>query len=354
MTGTPQASYSKAMNKETQPVRVGVIGAGEHASQSHITHLEQLPGCEFSGFADDNFGQLATMGEVYFPRFTTFAGEDIVTDPDTDAVVIVADNQTNAHLLDIAVQNGKHVLVETPLATSWPEYELIRNSLGAAREQGLVVTGCHPHRYDPPLTGTKRLLNDRSKLAELFGLVPNYAIGQVTSLAVGVNHKPLSKEDKDGSFGFDHIGHMLDAASYILGYSGLQKFKRSKNTAAKFDVQITREDGINLYSAGNHLHEGPDKETLALTFNSGLTFTAHSGGLLTLSQGPHERPVTPRNDDGQPLFASDINKCFSGVNANFIHAVQGREINYLTAEELLLSTLGAVAAQNPKNIKQYL
>jgi predicted dehydrogenase len=75
--------------------------------------------------------------------------------PHVDAVVIATPPQTHAELALLAVREGKHVLVEKPLATSLLDAELL---VEAARGADVVTMVGHTFQYNPAVRELRRRL----------------------------------------------------------------------------------------------------------------------------------------------------------------------------------------------------
>jgi predicted dehydrogenase len=107
-------------------VRIGLVGLG-YWGPNLARNLAVVDGGELRVLCDANREQLERIGRQ-FPatrRVDDFAA--VVGDPDVDAVVIATPVKTHYQMARQALEGGKHVLVEKPLATSAAECEeLIR------------------------------------------------------------------------------------------------------------------------------------------------------------------------------------------------------------------------------------
>ena len=123
------------------PIRIGVIGCGNVLSAYRAT-IDKLRvrGRVVVTRACGREGQRVSAGaEVPEAEFTTRA-EDVISAGDVDLVLILTSMPEHARLARAAVESGKHVLVEKPLATSMEEgRELVEV---AKRSRGHLV--CAP------------------------------------------------------------------------------------------------------------------------------------------------------------------------------------------------------------------
>ena len=81
---------------------------------------------------------------------------DVITDPEIDAVVIATPVRTHFELTMRALQAGKHVLVEKPMATRLEEVEKIRD---AANQRGLVVMVGHTFIFNSAVRYIKDIID---------------------------------------------------------------------------------------------------------------------------------------------------------------------------------------------------
>jgi len=93
----------------------------------------------------------------HYPTTVAAASYDqILSDPDIGAVVVATPVETHARLATQALQAGKSVLVEKPLAISSAQ---ARELVELARERGLLVMAGHTFLFSPPVLAVKRLID---------------------------------------------------------------------------------------------------------------------------------------------------------------------------------------------------
>ncbi|HKS35729.1 MAG TPA: Gfo/Idh/MocA family oxidoreductase [Verrucomicrobiae bacterium] len=123
------------MTRQTPPVRIGIIGCGNvlSAYRASIDKL-RLRGAAEAIMACGRAAQRATVSsDLGVQRFTTDA-QEVLASNDVDAVIILTSMPEHARLTRAALEAGKHVLVEKPLATTLDEskalVELVQRSRG--------------------------------------------------------------------------------------------------------------------------------------------------------------------------------------------------------------------------------
>ena len=91
---------------------------------------------------------------------------ELLSDPKVSAVHLCSPNQTHFEIASEFLREGKHVLVEKPLAMKSREgYELVR----LAKEHGSVLCTGHVHRFNNGIRGLRRLM-DSGVLGDIYYL----------------------------------------------------------------------------------------------------------------------------------------------------------------------------------------
>lgn len=103
-------------------IRVGIIGCG-HWGPNHIRIFSQLPQSEARICADLDSTRLQAIQSSYPSIKVTSDYTEILRDASIDAVCIAAPTRTHYQISKEALQAGKHVLCEKPLALTGEECE---------------------------------------------------------------------------------------------------------------------------------------------------------------------------------------------------------------------------------------
>jgi predicted dehydrogenase len=119
--------------------RVGVIGAGQFARLTILPALRQS-GADLAAIASRRGLAAVDLGRKFgFLRACSRAA-DILDDPDIDTVFIVTRHDSHARLVAQALEKGKHVFVEKPLAIHPAELDALA-ATRAAYPAPLVTVG---------------------------------------------------------------------------------------------------------------------------------------------------------------------------------------------------------------------
>jgi predicted dehydrogenase len=334
-----------------ETINIGVIGAGgSHAMRSHEEYLAQLPHNHLAVLSDiSEHSAQAAAGRFAPDAHTTTYWEELVGDSSVDAVLVMTPDKWHTMQMAAAIANNKHVLVEKPLADSWEDFEIVKASLAVAHDKGLVVSSCHPRRFSRPYVETKRLLDDDALLAETFGLHKDHHFGAVSSFNLNLNYPRPSKTGLHTSFASDHMPHEIDTASHFFGFAGISRAVSRRNNELDFAIEAERDDGIKLQFTGNRLQDQPGyREDWHVTFEDGTVFSVESHeGAIQLQTAGQTINRQPRDAHGQPLFKVQYDEHFTALNRHFVESIAnpGKEIPYLTRQELLMNTVVGLALQ---------
>ena len=135
-------------------LRFAVVGLG-YWGPNLARNLVGLAGAELAVLCDERPGALEPLLARYPATRGTTEYERVVADPDVDVVAIATPIGTHYALAHAALEAGKHVFVEKPLAASLEEGEkLVR----LAAKRGLVLMPGHTFLYSPPVQLVKELI----------------------------------------------------------------------------------------------------------------------------------------------------------------------------------------------------
>src|SRR5438105_12503310 len=99
------------------PVKYGVIGCGAIAQRRHIPECIANPESKLVALADTVKERVEMLGTKYGAKaYTDY--KEMLKDPNVDAVVVAGPNSLHAPQSIDALNAGKHVLCEKPMATT--------------------------------------------------------------------------------------------------------------------------------------------------------------------------------------------------------------------------------------------
>jgi predicted dehydrogenase len=145
------------MTKEPRLLRVGILGCGPIAQSAHFDACRKARNAQLYAICDVAEDLLAKMAAVHEPRVTYRAFDQMLADPQVEAVIIATADRYHVPLCLQAIAAGKHVLVEKPLAISVEEGEELRRRL---RETCLVLQVGNNLRFDPGIAFAAKFLRE--------------------------------------------------------------------------------------------------------------------------------------------------------------------------------------------------
>src|SRR6266540_6701981 len=113
-------SVSPAHREE--PLGVAVIGCG-YWGPNLVRNFAEIAGARVVAVSDLQAERMASIAARYPTVRTTTDHRDLLRDPAVEAVVIATPVSTHFELARQALEAGRHVLVEKPMATSCEEAE---------------------------------------------------------------------------------------------------------------------------------------------------------------------------------------------------------------------------------------
>lgn len=151
---TPTAHAEITPEREHGPIRIAVVGFG-YWGPNLVRNINERPEFQLSGLCEHDFKRAADFARRY-PGVQVSSDFDVfASHPDIDAIAIATPPRTHYELARKALEGGKHVLVEKPLATDPEQAEsLLRLADGVDRT---VMPG-HTFVYSPPVNKVRELI----------------------------------------------------------------------------------------------------------------------------------------------------------------------------------------------------
>ena len=135
-------------------IKVGIIGCGAITRIRHAPEYFSNPDCELAGFCDPVYERAEQMVKQYGgTAYGSYA--EMLSDPRIDAVSVCTSNDTHAGISILALDSGKHVLCEKPMATTLDEAQQM---IAAARRNGKYLMIGLNQRLMPAHIKAKQIL----------------------------------------------------------------------------------------------------------------------------------------------------------------------------------------------------
>ena len=193
---------------------IGIIGCGKIAQVRHIPEYADNPDAQLTAFYDLNAARAQELAERYGGKAYDSV-EALLADPNVDAVSVCSANASHAQIAVAALEAGKHVLCEKPMATTLADCERM---VSAAKKSGKKLM----------IDQNQRLAGAHVKAREL---IEQGEIGSVITFATAFRHggpETWSVDPGQSTWFFDKkraamgamadLGvHKTDLIQYLIG-----------------------------------------------------------------------------------------------------------------------------------------
>lgn len=258
-------------------IALGIIGAGMWGTVE-TDKFSQAARAEIAWVCDPVKERAAAVSTKYPVKQTTPDYHDVLADPKVQAVVIATPPYLHVPIALEALEAGKHVLIEKPMAVSPQEVDQITEAVKRHPELVVLEGSCRHARLQPKFTYVKDLI-ESGKLGEIYH-VHFSGMGQGTF----VEYNPqgtwaLEKRLAGG-------GPFLDWGVYDLSFHLGVLGDRPELTSLKAFVI----NGLRDMSAWGPKADVEQHGAALLSFDSGMTFYYERGAGVH-QQAPFETRI---------------------------------------------------------------
>ncbi len=178
-------------------LRVGVVGLG-HWGPNLVRNFAENTRAEVAWLCDRDQRALSAAAARHPGARASFELDDLLADPDLDAVVVATPISTHHAIAAAALDAGKHVWVEKPLAVTSEE---VADLIERAERGGLVLLPGHIALYSPSVVRIKELI-DTGELGDIH--------------FISISRVNLGLHQTDASVVWDLAPHDLSILRYWL------------------------------------------------------------------------------------------------------------------------------------------
>ncbi len=316
-------------------LKVGIIGFGK-IGQIHWEHLKEIPEVECLAIAERASG---SGWEAKIPSEIHCFNDwrEMLALAELDAVIICLPHALHTECAEAAMQAGKHVFLEKPLAT---KLEDAQNLLRIAEENRLRLMVNMTHRFYPPLLRAKELLQ-QGVIGQVISVRDYYMEGITRSEFPAWFFDP---ELAGGGVAMTDSIHLVDRVSWLLEeplkYAGGVGHKLSPESEVEDCAEILCHSASGIpITIGSFFFTGPK------TWEDGLTLFGTKGVIHVQAWSHVEWRLyngTPQREEGYSVAKEA--RALVGLRAaleEFIVALrEGREtksdgVSVLNAQEVI-------------------
>ena len=139
----------------SRPLGIGVIGAGRWANLAHLPGWARDERCQIIAVCDVD-AERARQSASQYGAIATQDYHDLLSRDDIDIIDVVTRDSQHFEINLAALEAGKHVLSEKPVAHDFRE---VRRVAALARERGLKTKVGLTFRYSPAVRYLKDLVS---------------------------------------------------------------------------------------------------------------------------------------------------------------------------------------------------
>jgi predicted dehydrogenase len=330
--------------------RLGVIGLGMVSQLVHLPAVYKTYGLELVAIADLDEALASRVARRYGVKQVYPIHAPLLSCPDVDAIVVITHRNVTASIVRDALQCGKHVLSEKPMAmTLATAGELV----DLARQKGVVYCVGFMKRYDVGVARAQsllaelsssrrlgRLLHVRGKnfCAEYVGYCEDYIRGDKVTAVLPAPTFPMTPEWLLPKLArkydwFANVGlHSINLLRYLLNDALSLRhadFSYEQSASVMFDAA-----GVPVSVDFGHSATGKWEESFEFFFERGrleLQLTSLKQrdrcAAVTLDENVDEAKTTYWGHDTREPW------CFTQQMQAFADAIQGNTAALLTSGE---------------------
>ncbi|MCT4566600.1 MAG: Gfo/Idh/MocA family oxidoreductase [Maledivibacter sp.] len=335
-------------------VNLGIIGCGKITKIRHAKELFECENAGVAGFYDiskdrakelvDEFG-----GKVYDDY------QDMLRDPEVDGVIICTPNSTHAQMSIEAMQQGKHVLVEKPMATTLEDSERI---IKEAEKSDKIIMAAHNQRFTYAHSRAKEIIS-RGEMGRVLSFRCTLAHPGPEYFSVGGAGTWYLDKKASGYGCISDLGiHRLDIIMYVLG----EKISKISGFARTLDKK--KEDGTLAEVYDNSVSilsmESGAIGTLNLSYtnygdwDNSLVLYCEKGVIKTHFYNDCDIEIVMKDGrrikENQPPYVGE--KPNSNIIRNFVKAIEDGGESPVSAKDAYMAMKAIVAIDKSEKTKQ--
>ncbi|REE88986.1 putative dehydrogenase [Paenibacillus taihuensis] len=289
-------------------LKVGVLGCGVISQAAHLEACVRANHVELVAICDVAEDLVEKMNSKFIPKRTYTNYDEMLADPEIEAVIIGIADQFHVPMAKKAVLAGKHVLVEKPLGVTIEECEELEEMV---RRSNLTFQVGNMKRFDPGIAYAKQFIDE--EMGEMLALKAWYC-DSTYRYTVTDNVMPVMitsdaakrpegnpKLDKQRYYMMTHGSHLVDTARWLGGeiesvhawhtekfgaHNWLCTIEYANGTVGQLDltvaVRMDWHEGFEVY--------GEHGSVTAKTYNPWL-FKASDVEVFSARDGVYRRPI---------------------------------------------------------------
>lgn len=249
-----------------EPIKLGLIGCGWVAENLHLPALQDLPDATVVAVADINTDRLKQVADRFHikHRYTDFL--TLLDGPGIDAIAVCVPAEFHVEVALAALDAGKHVLIEKPLALCLDESDRLIERAALSSSKVLLGFNMRWHRL----------------VRQAQGIIERGTLGSLRSIRTVITGGPrhrgsvpgwTKKRELGGGVLFDQAVHHFDLWRFLLHSEVEEVFattvsKQSDDETSAVTARMTNgvlaasiflkgssnNNEVEIYGQSGHLH----------------------------------------------------------------------------------------------------
>ncbi len=232
-------------------MKIALAGGGAFG-EKHLDGLKNIDGVEVVSLVGRTLDKTQEMAAKYGIGHATTDYDEMLARDDVDAVILCTPTQMHADQAIKAMDAGKHVEVEIPLADSWADAEAV---LRKQQETGLVCMAGHTRRFNP----SHQYIHNKITAGELN--IQQMDVQTYFLRRTNMNAKGEARSWTDHLL-WHHSAHTIDLFAYqagkIVTANAVQGPKHPQlGIAMDMSIQLKSENGVICTLSLSFNNDGP-------------------------------------------------------------------------------------------------
>jgi predicted dehydrogenase len=327
--------------------KIGIIGCGNR-SKTIISRLNSVPELEMTALCDiiphkmEQRAQLIKTGVK--PKFVNSLGE-LLKMKELNAIFIITPNDTHKDIAIAALEAGKHVWCEKPLAMTVADCNDI---LGAVARTGLSLQVGTQHRHSATYRTLVNVVRTRPLgqvlQSTLFDFRDDWRVPEADEYPAGTAYWRMNQR-RSGGVVYEMGAHIIDVNNWVfdsepvsvLSLQGVNNFTlRKRDSSDHAGVLVQYANGAMMIYGGNNYNYGAMAQDTWFFENGsvqldGLFSTIAAGKILVKYGSPAGFPKPENMPKPEEVIIKNENPGGDGVTEQFQHfakVLDGKEKPY--------------------------
>ena len=222
-------------------LRLGIIGCGRVTSMLHMKAIEQITEIRVTALSDVVEERMNNIKETCGATETYLDYTELIADPYVDAVAVNTPPRFHEDIVLDALNAGKHVLCEKPLADNLDGCFKIRE---AQQETGLSVLPAHNYAFTPSLYETIKRVKSGT-IGEIKGIDVSFE-----NLLKSYRSQTDFRENMETGVMEDVLPHILSVLYPLVGHisevGSVHWWCKEYHVCDNLDTELVSERGVTI------------------------------------------------------------------------------------------------------------